>query len=93
MLLAGLRPAEMEGSVARTPRAPARGLQPLATLLLPDYATARGKAVLSGGVDLLATLLLPDYATALPGFHGSRSPCHIGWVSLVTTMTKRNEGM
>ena len=25
--------------------------------------------------------------------HGSRSPCHTGWVSLVTTMTERNEEM
>jgi len=26
-------------------------------------------------------------------FHGSRCPCHIGWVSLVITMTKQNEAM
>ncbi|HET9920301.1 MAG TPA: hypothetical protein VFQ30_10705 [Ktedonobacteraceae bacterium] len=26
-------------------------------------------------------------------FHGNRSPCHIGWVSLVTIMTERDERM
>ncbi len=47
------------------------------------------------GKDITNFLLIGLILTGLPirRFNVSSSPCHIGWVSLVTSMTKRNEGV